>query len=488
MGSPEFPQRVAFRIAWEGFTTHRGTDCVCMKFRTGGGSRVRTAHARAQEPPPAKKPPPCACRQLQPSLSMLHSSAEQNPHPPFSIASLNSPRETSWSEMMKYGLRAISNFRIKNGRNREKSGFKKSSNECRRSDGDGEENDINGVIHTVKSQNCFPTPRRNVNLSTISGESRSLFTPTLGGPHGFWPTPPRGLLGTVETCPPGQTEKASPSWSLHDEDRSSGWKELIKSKVEIANNLWLFLNLLNFIEHLLNFIEARLRPEKILSLLEFNMKLWKQQLDTQRTVDSARIQNLTKEVQETEEKYKRIFKAKEEFLDRQIASNVRSTAIFAGTQSSFDQHFLSVQPGFPQSGSGQRKKHQMTEVRLPDFLCSRSVSKYDAETCRTRVSYINKIQFLCRIATRDPPIVERNVAFYFYHWKSEAIGLKRYLYSSYANIGLNMVHNAGRCLALSVQFPCEKIERELEKNDFWRFATPANGRTSIWRTIERVYL
>ncbi|CAB0002146.1 unnamed protein product [Nesidiocoris tenuis] len=50
------------------------------------------------------------------------------------------------------------------------------SNECRRSgDGDGEENDINGVIHTVKSQNCFPTPRRNVNLSTIAGESRSLF-------------------------------------------------------------------------------------------------------------------------------------------------------------------------------------------------------------------------------------------------------------------------------------------------------------------------
>ncbi|BET02419.1 Hypothetical protein NTJ_15237 [Nesidiocoris tenuis] len=65
---------------------------------------------------------------------------------------------------------------------------------------------------------------------------------------------------------------------------------------------------------------AGLRPEKILSLLEFNMKLWKQQLDTQRTVDSARIQNLTKEVQETEEKYKRIFKAKEEFLDRQIAT------------------------------------------------------------------------------------------------------------------------------------------------------------------------
>ncbi|CAB0012848.1 unnamed protein product [Nesidiocoris tenuis] len=51
------------------------------------------------------------------------------------------------------------------------------SNECRRSgDGDGEENDINGVIHTVKSQNCFPTPRRNVNLSTIAGESRSLFS------------------------------------------------------------------------------------------------------------------------------------------------------------------------------------------------------------------------------------------------------------------------------------------------------------------------
>ncbi|CAA9993530.1 unnamed protein product, partial [Nesidiocoris tenuis] len=49
------------------------------------------------------------------------------------------------------------------------------SNECRRSgDGDGEENDINGVIHTVKSRNCFPTPRRNVNLSTIAGESRSL--------------------------------------------------------------------------------------------------------------------------------------------------------------------------------------------------------------------------------------------------------------------------------------------------------------------------
>ncbi|CAB0001207.1 unnamed protein product [Nesidiocoris tenuis] len=47
------------------------------------------------------------------------------------------------------------------------------SNECRRSgDGDGEENDINGVIHTVKSQNCFPTPRRNVNLSTIAGENR----------------------------------------------------------------------------------------------------------------------------------------------------------------------------------------------------------------------------------------------------------------------------------------------------------------------------
>ncbi|CAB0008643.1 unnamed protein product [Nesidiocoris tenuis] len=29
-----------------------------------------------------------------------------------------------------------------------------------------------GVFHSVKSQNCFPTPRRNVNLSTIAGESR----------------------------------------------------------------------------------------------------------------------------------------------------------------------------------------------------------------------------------------------------------------------------------------------------------------------------
>ncbi|CAB0005561.1 unnamed protein product [Nesidiocoris tenuis] len=54
------------------------------------------------------------------------------------------------------------------------------SNKCRRSgDGDGEENDINGVIYTVKSQNSFPTPRRNVNLSTIAGESRSLFSTSI---------------------------------------------------------------------------------------------------------------------------------------------------------------------------------------------------------------------------------------------------------------------------------------------------------------------